>query len=339
MEAYIEGLVISLSMPVLALIVVVTLITLSKGADLLVNNSVVLSEEMGIPKMIIGATIVSLGTTLPETSVSVFAALQGNSSMALGNAVGSIICDTALILGISTMISPLPIKRDIVNRHGWLQFGAGVLLVLFSVPYSNIGGMFTEGGLLPQYIGFILIGLLLAYMYVSIKWAKGSKDEQAATASEESEKQNKLIILIKLAFGIALVIFSSKVLIPTVQEVAIRMNVPNSVIAATLVAFGTSLPELVTSVTATLKGHGELAIGNIIGADILNVLFVMGSSIAATKGGVSVPADFFTLYFPAMIFVLAVFRIGTLVSKDSLKRPFGFLLLATYVLVSVFSYI
>jgi len=136
-----------------------------------------------------------------------------------------------------------------------------------------------------------------------------------------------------------LVILSSKILIPTVKETALRLNVPDSVIAATLVAFGTSLPELVTSITAVLKGHGELAVGNIIGADILNVLFVIGTSVSFAKTGVFVEPKFFNLYFPAMLFILAVFRVGTILYKKELKRPFGFILLGTYILISAISYI
>lgn len=339
MEHFIEGIVSSLPIPALFLIIAVTLYTLSKGADLLVNEAVVISQQMGIPKMIIGATIVSLGTTLPEASVSVVAAISGNSDLALGNAVGSIICDTGLILGIASLISPLPIQKDIVNRHGWLQFMSGILLVLVSLPFSSLGNVFSEGGYITRLSGFILVALLLGYIYISIKWAKGSKDESVTTVVQQKEESSKLTVFIKFVLGVSLVIISSKILIPTVQETAIRLSVPNSVIAATLVAFGTSLPELVTSVTAALKGHGELAIGNVIGADILNVLFVVGSAAAFGKEGIIVTPDFFKIYFPAMLFILTVFRIGTLYSNKNLKRSFGLVLLATYVFINMISYI
>lgn len=338
MEKLLEGIIVNLSLPAIFLIIAASLYTLSKGADILVTNAVSISERLGIPKMIIGATIVSLGTTLPETSVSVLAAINGNADLALGNAVGSIICDTALILGIASLISPLPLKKEIVNRHGWIQLGSGIVLVLLSLPYSNIKGILTEGGHINQLSGFLLLILLAAYIYISIKWTR-NQGEEAVTIADNTIEIKKVPIFLKLVLGMAVVIISSKVLIPAVTEVALRMKVPNSIIAATLVAFGTSLPELVTAITATLKGHGELAVGNIIGADILNVLFVMGSATAVTKGGITVQPEFFTLYFPAMLFVLAIFRIGTIVSKDSLKRPFGFVLLASYILVTVISYV
>ena len=145
-------------------------------------------------------------------------------------------------------------------------------------------------------------------------------------------------VLVKLIGGVVLVVIASRLLIPAVQEIATRLEVPESIIAATLVAFGTSLPELVTAVTAARKGHGELAVGNVIGADILNVLFVTGAAASVTPGGLSAPSHFFRVLFPAMLGVLIVFRIGVVLSKDKLKRPFGVILLAVYVAATLLSY-
>lgn len=339
MESLVSNIIANLSLPILFIIILATLYTLSKGADLLVDEAVVLSEELGIPKMIIGATIVSLGTTLPEASVSVMASISGDSSLALGNAVGSVICDTGLILGIAALISPLKIQKDVANRHGWIQFFAGLLLVLVSIPFTSLSSIFTNGGYISNLSGLLLIFLLIVYIYTSVRWAKNNKDENAVTAEFGGKIENKFMIFIKLALGVAIIIISSKILIPTVQETAVRLRVPNSVIAATLVAFGTSLPELVTSVTASIKGHGELAIGNVIGADILNVLFVVGFAAVFAKEGIYVTPDFFKLYFPAMIFVLTIFRLGTIFSKDKLRRSFGLILLLTYIVISMLSYL
>lgn len=338
MDAYIASFISGLPLLFLFAIIAVSLYTLSKGADILVDEAVALSEEMGISKMIIGATIVSLGTTLPEATVSIMAALSGNPDLSLGNAVGSIICNTGLILGISAVLRPLPLPKKIINKQGRIKFGTGILLILVTIPYKSLNKMFTEGGHISQEMGFIFVGLLIIYIYLSIKWAK-EDNETVSTDIKEIETSSKLSTFLKLFLGIFIVIISSKILIPTVQETALRMNVPNSVIAATLVAFGTSLPELVTAITATLKGHGELAVGNVIGADILNVLFVIGSAASFSKTGLYATPKFFTLYFPAMILVLGVFRIGSLLSKGYMKRFFGFTLLSVYILVSIFSYI
>ena len=286
----------------LLIVIGITLFTLSKGADILVDEAVSLSVHWGVPKTIIGATIVSLGTTLPEVSVSVLAALHGNSDLALGNAVGSIIVDTGLILGIASVIGNLPVDKNIIDRQGKVQIAAAVLLTFLSLP------IFFNGidGNIPQWVGLVFILLLSLYIFISVKWAKS--DGSIDNSVYREERKPIVIQLIKLISGIIIVIVSSKILIPAVEITAGRIGIPQSVIAATLVAFGTSLPELITAVTAVRKGHGELAVGNIIGADILNVLFVVGSAAAVTHQGLTVPHNYYYLQFPAMLLILFLFR-------------------------------
>lgn len=339
MEHWLEQVMANAHWIALLLIIVVTFVTLSKGADMLVEEAVTLSTRWGVPKVLIGATIISLGTTMPEAAVSVLAALQGSPELALGNAVGSIICDTGLILGIAALIAPLPLDKAIVNRQGWIQMGAGVLLIVSSLPFGALGATFTAGGRLPQGMGIVFLILLAVYLWKSVRWTQGERLSAETTEAEEDSSSNGTVgALFKLLVGIGLVIGSSWVLIPAVREAALRIHVPPGVIAATLVAFGTSLPELVTSVTAALKRHGELAVGNVIGADILNVLFVSGAAAAVTSGGLEASPHFFRMLFPAMFFVLLVFRIGIVVSGAALKRPFGLLLIGIYVCVTVLSY-
>ncbi|MAT15679.1 MAG: sodium:calcium antiporter [Planctomyces sp.] len=316
------------------------LLVLGWAADMLVSEAVVLSERAQIPKIVIGATIVSLGTTMPETAVSVFAAIQGQPDLALGNAVGSIICDTGLILGIACLISPLPLPKRIVNRQGWLQLLAGVLLVLVCWPFSASWSEISEGtahGNMPQWVGFIFLGLLALYLWTSARGAR--RERNGSTNLEDFEEDASApvgIVIVKLIIGIVVVLATSKVLIPIVRVAAERMGVPEAVISASLVAFGTSLPELVTCVTAARRGHGELAVGNVVGADILNVLFVTGAAAAVTREGLTVGPRFYTLLFPAMLLILVTFRIGILMSPEKLSRKFGVLLLALYILTMIF---
>ena len=160
-------------------IIAVTIYTLGKGADWLVEEAVTLSTRWGVPTTLVGATIVSMGTTMPEAAVSVLAAVKGSPGLALGNAVGSIICDTGLVLGTAALIAPLPLNRMIVNRQGWLQLGAGFLLVLACIPYDSLGTVFSGGGKLPQFMGFVFLVLLVAYMWQSIRWAPSSRFRDA----------------------------------------------------------------------------------------------------------------------------------------------------------------
>ena len=340
MENLLHQLMEAQSLPLLFAIIAIFIYTLAWGASKLVEEAVTLSLRCGIPKILIGATIISIGTTLPEASVSVFAAITGNPELALGNAVGSIICDTGLILGLATVLSPPPLNKKIVNRQGWIQLGAGILLVLACIPYRNLNKTFLEGGSLPQYIGFVFLFLLIIYLWWTLKCVK--TDNEETTANEENGNRGSsstTYTLFKVFFSIVTIVISSRILIPAVTETAVRLHVPDSIIAATVVAFGTSLPELITCLTAVTKGHGELAIGNIIGADILNILFVAGSASAVTMGGLSAPPHFFQILFPAMLIILITFRIGITFSKDKLSRPFGFILLGIYATFTIMSYI
>lgn len=315
-------------------VMLVAIIVLGKSADWMVEKAVTLSLRTGMPKVIVGATIVSVGTTFPEAVVSVLAALNGNPDIALGNAVGSVICDAGLILGTACLIAPLPLNKKVVNRQGWVQFGAGVLLVLFCLPYTDLGNVFETKATLPQWAGFILVSGLVVYMIWSVRLAKLAEPDEL---DQEAEDDSPVAILVgSILVGCLFVVASSITLIEATKILATEAGIPEAVIASTLVAFGTSLPELVTAVTAARKGQGELAVGNVIGADILNVLFVAGAAAAITKEGLVAEPIFFKLQFPAMLIILLCFRIGIFAARDGkLSRPFGAFLVAVYVIYGV----
>lgn len=317
-------------------VIAIALMAIGKGADLLVEEAVALSRRLKISPVLIGATVVSLGTTLPEVAVSVASALEGNPGLALGNAVGSIICDTGLILGVVALSGKGTIDRRLINRQGYVQLGAAILLVLVCLPYSNIGSVFETGGRMPQIAGFVFLGLLVIYLWLSARWAKGLDPLEEFDGKEK--EGSAVWSFVKVVIGITIVVVFSEVLIPSVESTALRMGIPEEIIAGTLVAFGTSLPELVTAIAAIRKGHGGLAVGNAIGADILNALFVAGASASVTVGGLEAGPKFFTTLFPAMILLLVVFRVGAAVGGDRLPRWTGVLLLGGYGLYLFASY-
>ncbi|MEX1377313.1 MAG: calcium/sodium antiporter [Eubacteriales bacterium] len=348
MDALIYNFLSAFPTVAIALVIAAMLYVLSKGADILVDKAVSLSIHWGVPKMIIGATIVSLGTTLPEATVSVFAALKGNPDLALGNAIGSIIADTGLIIGLAALIGYLPVDRIIVKRQGRIQIAAGVLLVIVCIPFLS-----NSHGNISQWIGLLFIALLIVYIYFSIRWTRNTvtsnPPDTTVTNSNQSnsnipsdvlveEKRPIILQIIQLFGGVFLVIASSKILIPSVEITAIRIGIPQSIIAATLVALGTSLPELVTAITAVRKGHGELAVGNIVGADILNVLFVVGSAAAVTHGGLDVPVDFYKLQIPTMLIILFVFRLFTRGKNERITKLEGSVLFLIYIVYIVLNY-
>ena len=416
MQELLEPLVSGTGLWPLLFITAVSIGILGKSADTLVDQAVLLSVRSGLPQIVIGATIVSLGTTMPEATVSVLAAFNGEPGMALGNAVGSVICDTGLILGLACLLTPLPLNRTLVNRQGWIQFGAGVLLIVACIPWLNLGALtatpnesYFEGktltvaeqpeiavdqsmaaelytyltenkyvvsenltesyrearhsddlaplpetlrphkeavfilidtigrGQLPQQVGWLFLLLLAVYMVWSVRMAKTSGDvisEPTATENEAGGIARPVTILIVATLFL---VGSSALLISATTELAEHhFHVPTSIIAATLVAFGTSLPELVTALTAVKKNQGELAVGNVIGADILNVLFVSGAAAAVTREGLAADPSMFQLQFPAMLFVLLIFRVGIFTAQSGkLTRPFGALLVVVYLVYLV----
>ena len=340
MEGWISGIVEQLPLVVLFLIMAAAVAVLVKGADILVDQAVSLSVKWGVPKILIGATIVSVGTTLPEAAVSVIAAIQGAPGLALGNAVGSIIADTGLILGLAAIIGKIPVDQKIVNRQSWIQVSSAGLLVLVCIPYLGLKGIFSEGGRLPQLVGVVFLVLLGIYIWRSIAWSKTAPPDSVDDSTVTIDRSVKPVIAaLELILGVAMVLIGSRLLIPAVEETAIRLHIPDAIIAATLVAFGTSLPELVTAITAVRKGHGELAIGNVLGADVLNVLFVTGAAAAVTKGGLAVPPQFFYLFFPSMSFVVIVLRVGINRTSHQFSKTFGFILLIAYVITVILGYV
>ncbi len=361
---------------------------LMTSADWLVHGASRLARRVGIPKVVIGATIVSLGTTSPECAVSVVAAWQGHPGLALGNAVGSIIADSGLIFGLGCLLATLPVDRFLLSRQGWTQFGAASLLAALCYGSYAVSG---DAAVLGRDVGFLFLGLLAAYLVVSVHWSRqrlqqeasarrtepvGTSDEKAllvqsndeadGTVRAEAAKDGRSTSssaatdassvfraepahgtipqvalpgpqdlqlemagerdelparaesvwwLLGLVFvGVFVVVLTSHVLIQSVSELARQFGVPQVVIAATMVALGTSMPELVVGLTAVVKGHPELLVGNVIGADILNVLFVIGASAAAAPLPIldptaELPNVFLLVHLPAMLLVLVLFRL------------------------------
>ncbi len=337
-EAALQDLLGLLSMPLLLFVVAVCIAALSFGADWMIEGVVSLAVRTGFPTIIIGATIISLGTTMPEAFVSVMAAYMGNPGLALGNGVGSIIADTGLIFGLTCLLATLPVNKFILNRTGWIQIGSAVLLVLLSLLALAVA---PEDSLpeLQRWMGFFLLGLLICYLYLTYFWARQSHHEitKILDPPQPTGIKGLRISWLMIIGGLFAVIASARVLVPTASEVAVRLGVPDDVIAATLVAFGTSLPELVTAISAIRKGHPEITVGNIVGADVLNILFVIGAAAAATP--LTIPSNFFLFHFPAMLIILISFRLFISMNKSgSFRRWQGGWLLGAYSLYIVLQY-
>ncbi|MEX0887472.1 MAG: sodium:calcium antiporter [Phycisphaeraceae bacterium] len=333
---------------ILLVIVVVATAAVIKGADWIVDAAATLARRLGLPQVVIGATIVSLGTTSPEAAVSVMAAWAGESGIALGNGVGSIIVDSGLILGLGLLLTRVPANAYILNRQGWVQFGSGALLCAICYGLFLLQG---DAATISRAIGLLLVTLLVVYMAVSVHWSRSLQGAAlpAAAAPEPEQEQDAdapartlAPLLLLGVLGLAIVVVGSDALVGSASELALRWGVPSVVLAATLVAFGTSMPELVVGLTAIRRGHGELMLGNIIGADILNVLFVVGAAALAQPLPV-VDFDAATgaqwrhlllqLHLPVMLSLLVLLRVFTTVAlkRGHFPRWMGVPLLVAYV--------
>jgi cation:H+ antiporter len=334
-ETVLRNLVAGLPIWLLFAVIVLCILVLSKGADWMIDGVVQLSRRTGLPKIVIGATIVSLGTTMPEAVVSVMAAWMGDPGLALGNGVGSIIADSGLIFGLTCLLATVPVNRYILDRTGWVQVGAATLLVVVSV----IILVATKGNpVLYRGVGFFFLVLLGIYLYMTYVWAKKGGD--MALEGEESD-DSELVGIVKswimLLGGLFMVVLGARILVPSASEIALRMGVPDDVIAATMVAFGTSVPELMTAVTSVRKGHPEITVGNVVGADVLNCLFVIGAACAARP--LAIPENFFLFHFPAMLIILYSFRFFIHKNRDGRFTKFqGAWLLGLYLIYVVLQY-
>lgn len=317
----------------LAVVIFLSLYVLGKAADYLVNQAIVLSAIWGVPEVIVGATIISLGTTIPEATVSIVAALEGSADLALGNAIGSIITNGTLILGMSALIANIPIDRNLMKKQGGVLLGSTMLLGFTALPF--IYGDGDGVGKVTRSMGVVFLVILGVYIYQSIK-----EGRSGASAGDQKVQDRSIVYQItRILIGTIFVIISSKILIPSVQITATRIGIPESVIAATLVAFGTSVPELMTSITAVRKGHGELAVGNVIGANILNILFVVGSGAVVSANGLIFPELYLKLQIPIMIIVTAgLFSMG-MDKKGEINKKNGIVLIGIYIAYVILSYL
>lgn len=342
-------LIAGLSQPALLLVAGVAVALLMRGADWLVESASGLAYRLGVSKIIVGATIVSLGTTSPECAVSVMAAWSGEPGLALGNAIGSIIADTGLIFGLGCLISPLPADRYLLTRQGWIQFGSAALLAIICYGVFFSMGADAELG---RWVGIVLLALLLTYMRMSIRWSRAHPEAgvqpqgQASEGSGQAASSTVAKLVVVGLVGLSIVLVSSRALILAVTELAqVHWHVPQVVIAATLVALGTSMPELVIGLTSVVRGHKEILVGNVIGADILNVLFVVGASALAAplpilEWTARVPAMLLYVHLPTMLAILVLFRVfihranGT----GQFQRWYGVPLVGIYLAYTVVQY-
>lgn len=293
-------------------ILLVGFVLLVKGADWFVEGAASIAKKLGIPQLVIGLTIVAMGTSMPEAAVSITAALNKNAGITIGNIVGSNILNILIILGITAVITNVAIQKSTLYYEIPFMIGITIILMIFGITGSKV--TFVEG-----VIFWLLFIMYLGYLFVMSKKG-GGQEEEAANDIPVWE-----CILFMLIGGI-MVVKGSDFAVSGASEIARFFGMSERFIGLTIVAFGTSLPELVTSVTAAKKGNVGIAIGNIVGSNIFNILFVIGTVALIC----TVPFESkFLIDTGIAIFSGVLLWIGTIKNKE-LRRSFGVVMLLSY---------
>ena len=301
------------------------LLCLIKGGDWFVDGAVNVAHRFGVPELLVGATVVSIGTTLPEVMVSTTSALQGHGEIAYGNAIGSVICNAALIAAITIAVRPGKVDPKTLKTPVIFFFSAAA--VYAAIAYTT--------GYFSRWVGILLLGIFAAYMFVTVRQIKSASSAPAEHSEAESGGSSALKDLGLLIVGAVLIAVGAKLLVDNGILIARGLGVPESVIALTFIALGTSLPELVTAVTSLLKGHGSLSLGNIVGANLFNLVLVCGASVALAPFQIPQSATIWgrnaalVLELPVMLLVMLLLTVPAL-KKGRLYRGQGILMLLVY---------
>lgn len=298
------------------ILLIVGFILLIKGADFFVDGSSALAKRLKVPALIIGMTIVAMGTSLPETSVSVSASVLGKNDLAISNAVGSNIFNLMVVCGVCAVLCPMAIGRDTLKKD--LPFSiivAGVLLALGAVT-----------GIVMRWGGVILLALFAFFLYMMISSAKNARDAGELTEEDEYKIMPVWKCLACIVGGAAAIAVGGKMVVDGASDIARAFGMSDNLIGMTIVALGTSLPELVTSIVAARKGEVDMALGNVVGSNIFNILFVLG--IASTISPIAFTMQ--NTIDTAVLIAMSLLVLILCLPKKKLLRWHGALMLAVY---------
>ena len=304
------------------LLFIVGLLFLIKGGDWFVDGASALARRFHLPELLIGATVVSIGTTLPEVMVSTMSAVSGHGEIAYGNAIGSVICNAALIAAITIAVRPGKVDPKTLKMPVLFFFAAAAIYCVAAYGF----GKFTRP------MGFIMLAMFVAYIAANIHQMKNAPAEEH---EEEEETMPLPRMLMLLVLGAVLIAMGANLLVDNGTMIAQTLGVPESVIALTFVALGTSLPELVTAITSLIKGHSDLSLGNVVGANVFNLVLVSGVSVTLAPFTVPQSATIFgmnsslVLELPVMLAVMVLLTAPALL-KGKLSRAQGVALLVIY---------
>lgn len=312
-------------------LIIIGFVLLIKGADFLVEGSSSIAKKFHIPEIIIGLTIVSIGTSMPELFVSVTSALEGHSDMSMGNVIGSNIANLLLILGLSTVIRPIKFQRE----TRLIEIPMCLILTVIFMIFCNTGT-----GISKVEAIILLILFIIFIIYTIIMGKKGEafdKDETIVELQTEGKQLSMLKSIIFIVLGIVGLKIGGDLTVDNALVVARQFNISEKIISLTILAVGTSLPELVTSVTAAIKGNSDIAIGNIIGSNIFNMLLIIGASALINPILYNISYNLEMGILIAGILLLSLFPI--IPPKNKMTRSNGVVYLITYIIYMVILFV
>jgi cation:H+ antiporter len=303
------------------ILLVIGIVLIVKGGDFFVDASVWVAEVLKMPKFLIGATIVSIATTLPEMIVSIIAVSGGNFAISIGNAVGSVTANTGLILAISAIF-----VGGVIERR---DFGIKAILIMAATIIIFIFGLSGTFGILPS---ILLLVILIYYMYETAVSAKRSVStvEEKEVVEEKVDAKKIIINILKFILGAAGIVLGADLLVENAKLLASAIGVSDGIIAITIVAIGTSLPELITTITSITKKQGDLGVGNIIGANIIDLVLILPICSFISNGQLIIEPQSMFLDIPASLVISLVAVVPTLIFKKFTKAQ-GFVMLALYI--------
>ena len=310
----------------------VGLVCLIKGGDWFVDGASALARKFHLPELLIGATVVSIGTTLPEVMVSSMSAVSGHGEIAYGNAIGSVICNAALIAAITIAVRPSKVDPKTLKTPVLFFFIAAAIYCIA----AYVMGEFT------RIMGIIMLVVFVIYMIVNVKQMTGGEKPEEHEDDEEQMKVSKMIVF--LIIGAVLIAVGADLLVDNGTIIAQTLGVPESVIALTFVGLGTSLPELVTAITSLIKGHSDLSLGNIIGANVFNLVLVSGVSVTLSPFVVPNSKQILGMNssllvdLPLMVIIMLILSLPALL-KGKLSRFQGIIMLLIYAAFCVFQFV
>lgn len=309
------------------ILLIIGFVLLIKGADFFVDGSSSVAKILKVPTIIIGLTVVAFGTSMPELSVSVTAALRGSNDLAVSNVLGSNIFNLLVVLGCCALVKPVAAKWSLLKKEFPFSILITIILLLVDSDFSIMKVLDgNKGFVLGRWAGLLFLILFVLYIYATVKSALRSRAEAKDMEEEEYKTMSPLKSGIYIVIGLIGIVWGGNLVVDSASNIALTFGWSQTFIGLTIVALGTSLPELVTSVVAARKGENDLAVGNVVGSNIFNILLILGVSSFITP----ITLDVTAVYDTIILIIASIVVYVSAISKREIQRKEGILFLVCY---------